>query len=69
MGVKREVRIFQGEVQEVQNQLNIFLGCEWVQKEVSVSLQLATRPEDGLVTVLAVLTWPWKSPWEEKPNG
>ena len=67
MGVKREVRIFQGEAQEVQNQLNIFLGCEWVQKEVSVSLQM-TKEDYGIVTVLAVLTWPWQAPWE-KPNG
>ena len=67
--VKREVRIFHGTEKEVQNDLNIFLACKWVQEKVSVSLQLATGPEDGLVTVLAVLTWPWKSPWEEKPNG
>jgi len=67
--VKREVRIFQGTETQVENDLNVFLACKWVQEQVSVSLQLATGPEDGLVTVLAVLTWPWKSPWEEKPNG
>ena len=67
--LKREVRIFHGAETQVANDLNMFLALGWVQKEVSVSLQLATRPEDGLVTVLAVLTWPWKSPWEEKPNG
>ena len=68
--LKREVRIFHGTEREVENEINIFLACDWVLKDLAgVSFDMATGPEDGLVTVLAVLTWPYKAPWEEKPNG